>query len=226
MILFINFFPLLCNVILFLICIRIIYLVFELIDPDFQNIKHGKKIGLNILVFLSVFYFSGFYQFHFAYDINDYYSADVLAINQMIIKDVDSIDFAFQEIINNNYELIQDCKPKKKRDIQCCYFMREDFKDKYALYSLMTKDEISGVLFCSDSTFVINLGRLHSSDHSSFEEKHHYAAHYLIYHPEKLNNRFRPKSWFSHNGTIIETKDSILNSRMIYRIEKDWEFVW
>ena len=57
-----------------------------MVDLDFKNLKHGKKVGLNILVFTLLFFSSGFYQYLFAYDVNDYYSEKSLAVKSGFIE--------------------------------------------------------------------------------------------------------------------------------------------
>lgn len=228
MILFINIYPILCNVILFFFSLRIIFLIFKMIDSDCQNLKHSKKIGVNILVFLSIFFLSGFYHFHFAYDVNDYYTEKSLALKSDFVEKIDSLELDFQLVLDAYSSLDDESKNKTNSKVSCYSFTKHGQKshsyisDEFysVLKRILKKEKFSKITFCSDSTFIYNLGNIHSSDFSDFEDKNHFTTHQLIYHPR---GTFKEPRYYE---MFVGSVDSILTTQWNYRIEKRWEYVW
>ena len=228
MLLFINPTPIFWNIILFTIAMRIIFLIFEFVDSDFQTVKHVKKVALHILVFLLVFYFSGFYQFHFAYDINDFYTEETLTPKAEIIEHLDSFQIVSQEVLTNYDVLLKSLRMDKFTKRGCVNYQKLNQKSKRVdpeknhrvLNQLLKERKVKNFSLCSDSTLTFKVGTITSSDYSYFENKSHFTIHQLIYHP---NGDVVEPFYYS---TFIGSVDTRINPQWIYRIEKHWEHVW
>lgn len=226
--LFINLGPLFWNIILSLIGLRIIFLILKMTNASSRTAKHILKLVLHVFVITLLFFYSGFYQFHFAYDIHDFYTEETLTPNTEIIENLDSFKLATQEILTNYDLLLKGLRMDKFTQRGCVNYQKLNQKSKrinpeknHRILNKMLKQRmVKNFSLCSDSTFVFRVGNISSSDFSDFEEKHHFTIHQLIYHPQ--GNFIQP----TYYSTFIGSEDTRINSQWIYRIEKHWESVW
>ena len=228
MFLFLNLGPLFWNITLGAIALRIIYLTLKMADADFRTVKHIRKTVLHVFVIILLFFYSGFYQFHFAYDINDFYTEKTLTPKTAIIENLDSFQLASQEVLTNYDILLKSLRMDKFTQRGCVNYKKLNQKSKRVdpeknhriLNQLLKKRTVENFALCSDSTLMFKVGNIPSSDYSDFEEKHHFTIHQLIYHPK---GNFVEPTYYS---TFIGSEDTKINSQWIYRIEKHWEYVW
>ena len=225
---FLNPTPLFWNIILCLIALRIIFLILKMINGKSRTTKHIIKIALHVFVIVLLFFYSGFYQFHFTYDINDFYTEETLTPKAEIIENLDSFKLASQEVLINYDILLKSLRMDKFTKRGCVNYQKLNQKSKridpeknhLILNKLLKEKIVKNFSLCSDSTLVFKVGSIISSDYSYFEDKKHFTIHQLIYHPK---GKFVEPIYYS---TFIGSEDTKINSQWIYRIEKHWEPVW
>ncbi|MFK7773195.1 MAG: hypothetical protein AB8F94_13690 [Saprospiraceae bacterium] len=228
MLLFINLGPLFWNITLGIIALRIIFLILKMVNINSRTIKHIFKIILHIFVIVLLFFHSGFYQFHFAYDINDFYTEETLTPQTEIIENLDSFKLVTQEILTNYELLLKSLRMDEFMKRGCVNYQKLNQKSKRInpeknhriLNKMLVEKTVKNFSLCSDSTFTFKVGSISSSGYSDFEEKHHFTIHQLIYHPQ---GKFIQPTYYS---TFIGSEDTKINSQWIYRIEKHWKQVW
>ncbi len=199
-----------------------------MVNTKSRTIKHIIKIALHVCVIVLLFFYSGFYQFHFAYDINDFYTEETLTPKTEIIEHLDSFQLATQEVLTNYDMLLKGLRMDKFTKRGCVNYQKLNQKSKRinpeknhrVLNQLLKERRIKNFSLCSDSTLVFKVGTIVSSDYSYFEDKKHFTIHQLIYHPQ--GNFIQP----TYYSTFIDSEDTRINKQWIYRIEKYWEHVW
>lgn len=225
MFLIINLGPLFWNIILGVIALRIIFLILKMVNADSRTVKHAGKIALNIFVITLLFFYSGFYQFHFAYNINDFYTEKTLTPKAEIIEKLDSFKLASQEVLTDYDILLKSLRMDKFTKRGCVNYQklnqkgkRVDPENKHRILNKLLKERtVNNFSLCSDSTLLFRIGNISSSDYSYFEDKHHFTTHQLIYHPQGI---FQKPIYYS---TFIGSEDTRINLQWIYRIEKYWK---
>ncbi|MFK8005153.1 MAG: hypothetical protein AB8H03_02230 [Saprospiraceae bacterium] len=199
-----------------------------MVKANSRTAKHILKVILHIFVIILLFFYSGFYQFYFAYDINDFYTEKTLTPKTEIMEELDSFELATQEILTNYDLLLKGLRMDKFITRGCVNYQKLNQKSKRinpeknhrVLNQMLKEKRIKNFSLCSDSTLTFKIGKISSSDFSDFEEKHHFTIHQLIYHPQ--GNFIQP----TYYSTFIGSEDTKINSQWIYRIEKYWEPVW
>ena len=198
-----------------------------MVNSDSSNSTQVKKIVVNIGTILGLLFFSGFYQFHFDYDINDFYTEKTLTPKTEIIEQLDSFEMATQEVLMNYDLLLKGLRMDKFTNRGCVNYQKLNQKSKRinpeknhrVLNKMLIEKKVKNLSLCSDSTLIFKVGKISSSDYSNFEEKHHFTIHQLIYHPK--GNFIEP----TYYSTFVGSEDTRINQQWIYRIEKHWEYV-